>query len=112
MIIAKNYIKTGFSIEDAEKLTNQIEPNLLNDTKIEIDFTDITIFTTLFFNNALAKYILKLGPDEYEKKFSVLFSSELGEITYQHSIDNAKDYYNKSDENKEMHDNICSDIDN
>ena len=64
MIYAKEYITTGFSIEDAKKLQDVIQKQLNSSGTIKIDFSDIKIFTTLFFNNALTKYVMELGPDQ------------------------------------------------
>lgn len=48
MIYAKEYITTGFSIEDAKKLQDVIQKQLNSSGTIKIDFSDIKIFTTLF----------------------------------------------------------------
>ena len=106
MIKAVEFIKTGFSADDALKLSNVIEPIFDTSQKIVVDFTGITIFTTLFFNNAFTKYILQLGPDDYEKRFELINLSELGETTYQHSFENAVNYFNMSSDAKKIHDEI------
>lgn len=92
MIYAKEYITTGFSIEDAKKLQDVIQKQLNSSGTIKIDFSDIKIFTTLFFNNALTKYVVELGPKKYHDKFNLINLSELGQVTYQYSLDNACDY--------------------
>lgn len=109
MIIAKNYIETGFSADDANKLDAVISPMLRNQEKVIIDFQDITIFTTLFFNTALSKYVMEKGPDEYERLFELNNLSEIGQVTYQHSLDNAKEYYNLTAEQRQKQDTILSD---
>lgn len=106
MILAKDYIQTGFSIEDAEKLDVAISKEINSNDKIVVDFSGITFFTTLFFNNALAKYVLKLTPEKYNKKFKIVNLSEIGEITYKHSYDNALDYYKLPPEKREIQEHI------
>lgn len=106
MIRAIDFIKTGFSAADATKLDAVIQPLVQNGENIVVDFKDIAIFTTLFFNNVFAKYILQIGPDDYKQRFELQNLSELGETTYQHSFDNAVNYFNMSDDAKKIHDEI------
>ena len=56
MIRASEYIKTGFSANDAECLGAIVEPMVGQGEKIQIDFSNIKIFTTLFLG------IIKLCP--------------------------------------------------
>ena len=96
MIKANEYIKTGFSANDAEKLDAIIQPLFAKGQEIIVDFEGINIFTTLFFNNVFAKYITQIGSIDYDKQFKLLNLTELGESTYKHSYDNAVNYYNLS----------------
>ena len=100
MIFAKNYIKTGFSADDAAKLNEIIKPMFDRGEKIQVDFEEITIYTTLFFNHVFAMYLTQIGPEEYDRRFEITGLSELGNTTYQHSIENAKNYYRLSDHEK------------
>lgn len=111
MIRVNEYLKTGFSASDAECLGAVIEPLLEQKGKIQIDFSDIKIFTTLFFNIALTKYIVQFGPQKYEEKFEVLNLSEVGQSTYQHSFDNAIEYYKLSAAQKNEQTALLSDFD-
>ena len=63
MIQVNQYIKTAFSAEDAANLLKEIQPLVDAGEKIVLDFSEIKLFTTLFFNNALAKYVLEMGPE-------------------------------------------------
>ena len=109
MIKALNFIKTGFSADDATELDKVINPLFEQGEKIVVDFEGIKIFTTLFFNNVFAKYILKSGPDKYQDCFTLDNLSELGQTTYQHSFDNAVNYYRLSDAGKKAQDTIVED---
>lgn len=93
MIKVSDYLKTGFSANDAERLGAVIEPLLGQNGKIQLDFSHIKIFTTLFFSVALTKYVVQFGPQMYEEKFEVLNLSEVGQNAYQHSLDNAIEHY-------------------
>lgn len=109
MIKAIDFIKTGFSADDANKLDNVIQPLFEQGEKIIVDFEGIKIFTTLFFNNVFAKYILKIGPEKYQERFALENLSELGQTTYQHSFENAINYYRLSDAGKKAQDTIVED---
>lgn len=110
MISVNQYIQTGFSSDDAEKLLSVIQPLIARKEKIVLDFSNVKIFTTLFFNNALAKYLVELGPKEYERIFEVKNLSEVGETTYQHSLDNAREYYSMSQEQREAQTDILAEL--
>ena len=71
MIQVNQYIKTAFSAEDAANLLKEIQPLVDAGEKIVLDFSEIKLFTTLFFNNALAKYVLEMGPEAYSHRFEV-----------------------------------------
>lgn len=109
MIHANRYIQTGFSSDDAEKLLSVIHPLVEKKEKIVIDFSNVKIFTTLFFNNALAKYLVELGPEEFEKLFEIKNLSDVGSTTYQHSLDNAREYYAMSKEQRTSQMDIYAD---
>ena len=109
MIKALDFIKTGFSADDANELDNVIKPLFEKGEKIIVDFEGIKIFTTLFFNNVFAKYILTIGPDKYQECFTLENLSELGQTTYQHSFENAVNYYRLSDAGKKAQNTIVED---
>lgn len=111
MIKANEYIKTAFSANDAENLERAISPVFESGENVTVDFSEITIFTTLFFNNVFAKYLIEIGPQEYNRKFELVNLSELGETTYQHSYENAVSYYNLSKEDREEQTNDLETLD-
>lgn len=82
LIKAIDYIKTGFSISDAEALLNAIQYQISRKEKVIIDFSGITIFTALFFNNAFAKFLVKFGPEKYDSMFELINLSDIGTNTY------------------------------
>lgn len=89
-----DYIQTAFSIEDAEIIDKVIEKHLKSKEEIILDFENVTFFTTLFFNNAITKYVLELTPEIYEKTFILRGLSEVGRTTYSHSHENAINFFN------------------
>lgn len=108
LIKAIDYIKTGFSISDAEALLNAIQYQISRKEKVIIDFSGITIFTALFFNNAFAKFLVKFGPEKYDSMFELINLSDIGTNTYQHSLENAKEYYKLFISDKKKQDYILA----
>ena len=98
-------IDTAFSMDDANLLSEEIEKRVhdgvMDCTELEIDFEGIRYYTTLFFNNAIVKYIGVLGFDDYSRQIKLINLSEVGRNTYQHSLDNAKDFYSLSEAQRE-----------
>lgn len=108
MIKVSNYIQTAFSMEDAAALVPIIDAKLNTNSNVVLDFSGIKFFTTLFFNNAITKYVLSLGPEEYKKKFKLINLSEVGRTTYEHSLTNANSYYELSDDKRKKAEMIIS----
>ena len=89
MIKAKEFIKTGFSVDDAETLKKEINPLFESNKRVVIDFVGIVIYTTLFFNFLFGPYIMKTGPNKFKKKIVLINLSQLGLASYQISYENA-----------------------
>ena len=100
MIRVADYIKNAFSMDDANKIVPQIEEELKKGDKVILDFDGIRFFTTLFFNNAITKYVVSLGIEEYNRRFSLVNLSEVGKTTYGHSLSNAEFYSNLTEEQR------------
>lgn len=93
MIKVFDITKTGFSENNAKPLYDEVQRALNNEYTIVLDFSGVTAFTTLFFNNALGKFYLMYGPEEYSKRFKVENLSEIGNVTYKHFLENACKVY-------------------
>lgn len=100
MILAKNFIKTGFTEEDALPIYNAVEKELSDTGKAVIDFSEIRFFTTLFFNNALGKFFMKMGEKSYTDSISVTGLSDVGKVTYNHYLGNARRFFELNANNK------------
>ena len=108
MIKVTDYTKTAFSMEDAEALAPVIEKLIEEDKKIDIDFSGIKYYTTLFFNNAITKYVVTLGTDKYKEKFNLRNLSEVGRTTYEHSLNNAETFSKLSPDERPQAEDIIA----
>lgn len=88
-------------MDDANKIVPHIEEELKKNDKIVLDFDGIRFFTTIFFNNAITKYVVSLGIDEYNRRFSLINLSEVGKTTYGHSLSNAEFYSSLTEEQRD-----------
>ncbi len=95
MIMAKDYVSSGFSPEDAKLLDLAIAPLTERGELVSIDFSDVRHYTTAFFNEAFGKYLVQLGPDQYEKQFQLTNLSKVGEMCYRISFENAVKFHSK-----------------
>lgn len=94
-ILVSDLTKFALAEEAGLKLRKKILEMWDKYDNIIVDFKNINIFATPFFNYSLGYCILNFGPDDYSKKITVINLNVLGEETYKHSIDNAIEFYSK-----------------
>ena len=99
-------ITSGFSFEDAEKITPALLDALREHDEVVVDFDGVKYFTTLFFSQSLTYLVGKMGEDSYRKKIKTINLTESGADTYKHALDYAIDYYAKNLAGREMQDSI------
>jgi hypothetical protein len=88
-IIGENCI----TLDDGTKIYDIIYPELVRDQTIELDFKDVKVFATPFFNAAIGQLLKNNAPEKLNR---LLFISNLipaGMISVKKVIDNAKQYY-------------------
>lgn len=83
-----------------EKITDLLQDN--NSEEVLLNFKGISMFTTPFFNSSIGYFILKYGPEEFDKRIKLVGLEEMGQETYQHSRENAIDFYNNKVNIKEV----------
>lgn len=83
------------------KAINDKLENIEEDDVIVLNFEDIDLFATPFFNSSIGYFVTFLGKEKFDKTFKLDNISDLGMNTYQLSYDNAVERYNKEkDEEK------------
>lgn len=75
--------------QDGIKLREAILHELEQNNDVEIDFVDINLFATMFFNASIGWIVLKFGPEIIQNKVSYTNLTELGQSTWEHSFQNA-----------------------
>lgn len=112
-ILVTDYTSSGFTQEDAEKISEVLKAELLklNDgDTIIVDFSNVKFFTTLFFNIAFASLLKEMSFEEYEKKIMLENLSDVGRRAYGHSIDNAKRFSGMPEDEQTIRKKIIAEI--
>lgn len=91
-----DFCNVALSITNGELIKNEIEKNIDNYEKIILDFDNITLFATPFFNLAIGHFVIKLTPEKFLEKIKCINLTELGEETYKYSYNNACSIYKES----------------
>lgn len=103
-IKVNNILQSAFSNEQAEILREEIQKYIDDNDRIELDFSGITKYTTLFFNFSTGYYVNLLGKEKYDSIFEIKNLNDLGESTYLHSYNNS--VKNDLHRSKEMEEQI------
>ena len=91
-ICVKKLFTNGLTENNGLILRNKIEEYLNKNDDIEkiiIDFDEITLFATPFFNASIGYFVIKLGPEKFNKKIKLINKTKLCDETYKHSYENA-----------------------
>lgn len=108
-ILIKDFCSTALSEANGIILRQKIEefiPNLTDDTFIILDFSDIRLYASPFFNACISFLVNKYSPDFVLKKLKLENITELGEKTYLKSYNNAVEDYRKGSKNNDIIGNI------
>lgn len=89
-IIISEITKYALTEDDGRILRNLIKERLTYNDVVNLDFSDVKVFATPFFNSSIGYFFINLDQDEFERKINLLNLSELGKNTYLHCIENAK----------------------
>ncbi|MBO5168992.1 MAG: STAS-like domain-containing protein [Phascolarctobacterium sp.] len=88
-ILVKDIAPFALAEEDGILLKNQIKEAIEKNECVCIDFKDINLFATPFFNVSLGSIIVEYGIEKFDSNVLVTNLDELGQETYQHSKENA-----------------------
>lgn len=112
-ILVTDYTSSGFTQEDAEKISEVLKAELLklNDgDTIIVDFSNVKFFTTLFFNIAFASLLKEMSFEDYNKKIVLENLSTVGKTAYEHSLKNAKRFAAMPKDERETREQIIAEI--
>lgn len=76
-----------------QQMYDLIHPQLQAGESVELDFTGVRRFLTVFFNFAIGQLYRDIEAEDLEKLLVLSHLSPLGQQTYENVIDHAKRYY-------------------
>jgi len=95
-MIYKVYETTGkfaTDIDSGQKLYDLIYDNLRQGESVELDFTNVGVFASAFFNYAIGQLLQKISADEFKRLLTFKELSVTGNNLLKRVIDNAEQYY-------------------
>ncbi|ADU27816.1 STAS-like domain-containing protein [Ethanoligenens harbinense] len=92
-VMVRDIATMALTESDGRKLRKAIEASLKDGETVELDFSGISLFATMFFNASIGNFVMKLSPDECAEKIRLTNISDLGMDTYLHSFENASAIY-------------------
>ena len=77
--------------EQGMQVSRAMAPFMENDEPVTLDFSDLSLFATMFFNASIGYYVLQKGFEYCIQNIKLINLSNLGLETYEHSLSNAKE---------------------
>lgn len=85
------------TLEDGQKVYDLIHPELLTGRRVELDFTDVSVFASPFLNVAIGQLLKDIKSEDLNRLLKISNMSPPGLAVLRRVIENSKQYY--SDEN-------------
>ena len=99
--------KTAVSRESGLKLRDAIDRALASSKRVELDFVQVQVYASPFFNTSVAPYLGKMTFQELKERVSFEHLSPVGKSLLNQVIHNAIDFYSKdSQEQDELEDKV------
>ena len=91
--------------EDGQRVYDEIYPKLAAGESVSLNFEDVTVFASPFFNFAIGQLLKDLKPEDLNELLKVEGLLPDGALVWQRVVKNAKEYY-KNPEAKRVIDEI------
>lgn len=95
-IVGENCI----TMEDGQKVYNLMFPELQAGNSVELDFSGVKVFVSLFFNYAIGRLLQDFSVDDMNRLVKISNIKPQGEETLKKVIVNAKRYYSLEEKTK------------
>ncbi|MEL6326021.1 MAG: STAS-like domain-containing protein [Cyanobacteria bacterium J06626_23] len=88
-------ITGGYAIasDSGQQLYDRIYPQLQQSNPVTLDFADVTVFASAFFNFAIGQLLRDMSPADLNHLVKIENLSDHGKPILKRVIDNAKQYY-------------------
>jgi len=81
------------TLDDGQKIYEQIHPRLQAKESVELDFTDVKIVASPFLNAAIGQLLRDISPDDLNTYLKISNLSLISRPVLRRVIENAKAYY-------------------
>ena len=88
-LIGKNCI----TMDQGETIYNKIYPILKSDKSISLNFVDVEVFSSPFFNRAIGRLLQDISPDDLNRNLKVTNLTSTGLDVLKKVVENSKKYY-------------------
>ncbi|MBE9102332.1 STAS-like domain-containing protein [Vacuolonema iberomarrocanum] len=79
--------------DSGQRLYDLIHPQLRDGNTVGLDFSEVNVFASAFFNFAIGQLLKDISSDQLNKQLKITHLSPNGLTILKRVIDNAKDYY-------------------
>lgn len=101
--------ENAMTLDDGEAIFRRIHDPLARGETVELDFKGVEIFASPFFNAGVGRLLADLQPDILNTHLKFQHMSALGDRVLRRVIENAKEYYAASPEQRQAIDRIVHD---
>lgn len=88
--ITGNY---AISADHGQQVYDKIHSELLDGRAVELDFSEVNVFASAFFNFAIGQLLKDIPPDDLNRLLQISNLNSNGATILRQIIDNAKKYY-------------------
>lgn len=107
-IMVKDVSPRCLSDDAAKKLNVLIEENIDSEDGIVLDFSEINMFASVYFNNSMAKLLSSHDAAFIKSRISIVNLNEAGSKAFKRSMDNAAIYFGLDEDARRMVDGIVA----
>jgi hypothetical protein len=83
----------AISFDDGQQLFDLIHPQLIKEQVVELDFAEVKIFASAFFNIAIGQLLQDIPTETLNKYLLIMNLASHGAVVLEQVIENAKLYY-------------------
>lgn len=83
--------------EEGQKLHDVIRSCFESDEVVALDFSDVRVFASLFFNAAVGQLLQDYSVEYLREHLKFYHINQLGQETLQQVVDNARKYYSSTE---------------
>ena len=90
------------TLEDGQKIFDVIHPELLIGNVVELNFENVTVFASPFFNTAIGRLLKDIKPEDLNRLLKIINLVPAGLTVLKRVIENSKEYYSNAGARKAL----------